>query len=136
MMVKERNQTSPIRRISRPEDAADLLQSFLAGADRENFVVLLLDTKNKVVGINTVSIGTLNSAVVHPREVFKPAILANAASIILAHNHPSGDPAPSKEDVAVSKKLMEAGRLLEIEVLDHIIVGDDCFLSMKQKGLI
>jgi DNA repair protein RadC len=113
-----------------------LLQSFLAGADRENFVVLLLDTKNKVVGINTVSIGTLNSAVVHPREVFKPAILANAASIILAHNHPSGDPAPSKEDVAVSKKLMEAGRLLEIEVLDHIIVGDDCFLSMKQKGLI
>ena len=136
MMVKEGNQASLIRQISRPEDAADLLQSFLAGTDRENFVVLLLDTKNKVVGINTVSIGTLNTTVIHPREVFKPAILANAASIILAHNHPSGDPAPSREDITVTKKLMEAGRLLEIEVLDHIIVGDDCFLSMKQKGLI
>ena len=135
MMVKERNQASPIRRISNPEDAADMLQSFLAGADRENFVVVLLDTKNKVAGINTVSIGTLNSTVVHPREVFKPAILANAASIILAHNHPSGNLEPSMEDKDVTRRLRQAGDILGIKILDHLIFGEEGFLSMLEGNL-
>lgn len=107
----------------------------MQGLDRENFVVLLLDTKNKVIGINTVSIGTLNSSLVHPREVFKPAILASAAALILAHNHPSGDPKPSREDIEVTKRLIEAGGLLGIQVLDHIIVGDYC-VSLKEQGYI
>jgi len=134
-LVKESNFTSDTKQISCPQDAYSILQGYMQGLDRENFVVLLLDTKNKIIGLNTVSIGTLNSSLVHPREVFKPAILASAAAIILAHNHPSGDPKPSKEDIEITKRLIEAGDLLGIAVLDHIIVGDSC-LSLKEKGYI
>jgi DNA repair protein RadC len=95
---------------------------------------LLLDIKNKVIGINTVSIGNLNSSIVHPREVFKPAILSNAASILLAHNHPSGDPEPSREDVAITTRLVEAGKILGIDVIDHLILGDGCYHSLKEAG--
>lgn len=136
MMVKDSSQSSAVRQVKCPEDAASLAQAFLAGVDREHFIVLLLDTKNKVTGINTVSIGTLSSSVVHPREVFKPAILANAAGIILAHNHPSGDPTPSREDIEVTRQLIEAGKLLQIPVLDHVVLGDDCHISLKAKALI
>jgi DNA repair protein RadC len=91
--------------------------------------------KNNVRGVNTVSIGDLGSATAHPREVFKPAILANAASILMLHNHPSGDPTPSADDIDVSRRINDAGQLLGIELLDHVVIGGDSFVSMKEKGL-
>ena len=136
-MVKERAVNFATNKISNPRDAALLLADFLAGADREHLVVLCLDTKNKVNAINVVGVGTLNSALVHRREVFKPAILSNAAAILLGHNHPSGDPTPSKEDMEIAKRLDEAGKILGIDLLDSIVVGDDgIFVSMKERGLL
>ena len=126
--------------IERPQidgscDAAQILCRYLENEDREHFVALMLDVKNKVIGIHTVSIGNLNSAIVSPREVFKAAILANASSIIVAHNHPSGDVTPSPEDIQVTKMLVNAGKLLDIEVLDHVIVGEDgAYHSLKRSG--
>lgn len=106
-------------------------------ADREMFGVLALNTRNRVIGFNIVSIGDLNSSIVHPREVFKFAITANAYSLIFVHNHPSGDAEPSSEDVNLTKRLINCGELFGIEVLDHIILGeDDKFVSMKSRGLI
>lgn len=119
-----------------PKDVADILYHYLENEDREHFVSLMLDAKNRVIGLHTVSIGTLSAALVSPREVFKAAILANAASIIVAHNHPSGDVTPSPEDIQVTKHLREAGKLLDIEVLDHVIVGEDgAHCSLKLAGL-
>jgi len=104
--------------------------------DREYFRVLLLNTKNHVLKMETVSIGTLNCSAVHPREVFKPAIRNSAAAIILVHNHPSGDATPSRNDAEVTQRLSEAGKLLGIEILDHLVIGDGLFTSFKDKGLI
>ena len=123
--------------IRSPQDAAAVVREYLASTNREHFVILLLDTKNAVIGINTVSVGILNSAPIHPREVYKPAILANAANIILAHNHPSGDPTPSAEDRHVTEKLVQAGEILGITVLDHVIVGDGGrYASLKDRGMM
>lgn len=123
-------------KINGPHDAVALLQKYLHGVDREHFVIVMLDTKGQVIGISTVSIGDISSAIVHPREVFKPAILASAASILLGHNHPSGDPTPSPEDAAVTRRLCEVGELLGIEVVDHVVIGDPGrFVSLKEKGL-
>lgn len=133
-LVRESCVTVSPDAITSPGAAGRIFQEYLAGADRENFVILLLNTKNKPIGINTVSIGTLNSSLIHPREVFKPAILANAAGIILGHNHPSGDTTPSREDVETTKRLVEAGELLGIQVLDHVIVSDEGTLSLKERG--
>ena len=121
-----------------PRAAALLLKKFLAGVDREHFVLLLLNTKNKVTGIHVVSVGSLDSSLVHPREVFKPAVLANCASIILGHNHPSGDPQPSREDIGLTKRLKDAGELMGIPVLDHIVVGDGSvrYFSFKEESFI
>lgn len=119
--------------------AARIINKYLEGADREHLIVLLLNTKNKIIGINTVHVGSLNSSMVHPREVFKPAILGNAASIIVAHNHPSGEVFPSSEDLEVTRDLKEAGKILGIEVLDHIIVGnveEFKYYSLLEKGLM
>jgi DNA repair protein RadC len=115
-------------------DVATLLQTYLAGADREYCLVLLLDRKNRLIGMNTVSVGSLTAAVVHPREVFKPAILANAAAILVAHNHPSGDPQPSQEDRTLTTRLADAGKVLGIELLDHLILGDARYYSFKEAG--
>src|SRR5262249_10572924 len=104
--------------------AAAILAAYLADEDREHFVVLLLNSKNRVIGINTVSIGSLTVSLAHPREVFKPAILANAAAIIVAHNHPSGELSPSVEDVEITTRLHAAAELLGIRLLDHLILGD------------
>lgn len=135
-MVKEKSLLYETNRITSPSDAYEIAERFLEGADREHFVVMCLDTKNRVNALNTVSIGTLNSSQVHPREVFKPAILANSASIILVHNHPSGDPTPSQEDITVTKRLSEAGQILGIQVFDHIILGDERYVSLKERGAI
>lgn len=127
---------SPRPQITAPYDAADLLMDYMGQLDREHLVVVLLDTKNRVIGFNTVTIGTINSAPVSSRETFKPALLANATAVIMVHNHPSGDPTPSPEDVTVTRRLMEAGRLLEVEVLDHLVIGDGRFVSLKERGLM
>jgi DNA repair protein RadC len=129
-IVRERKQgygTMP-----RVRDATQVHEAFkeeFSQLDREMFVVLLLDGKNQVLGFNVVSIGSLTAALVHPREVFKPAILANAAVVILIHGHPSGDPEPSPEDRALTERLEHAGELLGIRVLDHIILGDGAYRS-------
>lgn len=105
--------------------AVATLVQYLGGEDREHFVVILLNSKNRIIGINTVSVGSLSSSLVHPREVFKPAILSNAAAILVAHNHPSGDPTPSQEDVVITRRLREAAELLDIRLLDHIVLGEN-----------
>ena len=101
-----------------------ICEEYFQDVDREHFVMIALDTKNKIIGFHVVSIGTLNETLTHPREIFKAAFLMNAARIILAHNHPSGDPTPSDLDIAITKRLCTAGRLLDVPVLDHIIVGE------------
>jgi DNA repair protein RadC len=119
-----------------PQDIVNLLMPELRDAKREHFKSALLDTKNRVMKIVTVSIGTLDSSLVHPREVFKDAIISSASSLIVAHNHPSGDPTPSNEDVRVTRRLLEAGQLLGIDLLDHIVLGDNRFISLKERGLM
>jgi len=104
--------------------------------DREKLAVAMLDVKNRVIGLNDVSLGGINSSVVHPREVLKPALLVNAYSIILGHNHPSGDPEPSQEDIDVTKKINKACRLMNIPLLDHIIIGHEGYYSMREKGFL
>jgi len=129
-IVRERRQGyGTVRRV---RDAAQVYEAFreeFSQLDREMLVVLLLDGKNQVLGFNVVSIGSLTAALVHPREVFKPVILANAAAVILLHNHPSGSAEPSAEDRALTERLERAGELLGIRVLDHIILGDGQYRS-------
>lgn len=137
-LVKEKTANYEINgnaSMTSPEAIAEVLQSFFETADREHFIAVCLNSKNKILCINTVSIGSLNASVVHPREVFKSAILSNAAAIIVAHNHPSGDPTPSKEDRSITGTLASAGKILGIPVLDHIIIGDN-YYSFKEHSLI
>ncbi|PHJ36926.1 hypothetical protein P378_19405 [Desulforamulus profundi] len=118
-----------------PEDVCALVMEDLRDRDREYFQALLLNTKNQVLARETISIGTLNSSMVHPRELFKIAIRRSAASVILVHNHPSGTPRQA-EDISLTKRLVEAGEIIGIDVLDHIVIGDNRFTSLKSKGLI
>jgi DNA repair protein RadC len=122
--------------ITRPEDVYELVRDELVNADRERFLSVLLTTKNTVIGIETVGIGTINTCMVTARELFKSALLANAHSIILCHNHPSGDLTPSNEDIALTGKIVNAGEILGIEVCDHLIVGRDGFKSLKAMSLM
>jgi DNA repair protein RadC len=122
--------------IRRPEDAAKLVMEDLRSEFREHFVCLFLNTKNQVLARETLSVGTLNASLVHPREVFRSAIKRGCASIICIHNHPSGDPSPSPEDIALTRRLHEAGSLVGIDVLDHIIIGDGRFVSLKEQGYL
>ncbi len=123
-------------RISSPEAAYRLLYPKLREQKKESFIALHLDTKNRLLREETVSVGSLNANIVHPREVFKTAIQESAAAIIVAHNHPSGDPAPSQSDIDITHKLVETGRVVGIELYDHIIVGDGRFLSLKEQNLL
>lgn len=136
-LVRDGSQVAARKKVSSPVTAASVLHEYLDGADREHFVVLLLDTQHHIIGIHTVTVGTLDSSLIHPREIFKPAILANAAAIILAHNHPSGDPTPSAEDRAVTRQLATAGQLIGIRVLDHVIIGDrPGYVSLVDAGML
>jgi DNA repair protein RadC len=137
-LVREGRMPCYNQQIRSAVDASTLLHTYLADVDREHFVVLMLDQKNKVIGINTVSIGSLTASIVHPREVFKPAILSNAAALILAHNHPSGQPQPSQEDRVLTVRLVAAGKLLGISVLDHVIIGDgtSAYFSFADENLL
>ncbi|EOU1119916.1 TPA: DNA repair protein RadC [Clostridium perfringens] len=122
--------------IKKPEQVFEVVKNFLGEVDREYLIVIVLDVKNKINSISVASVGTLNSSIVHPREVFKTAILANGASIILAHNHPSGDTSPSKDDINITTRIKECGVLMGIELLDHVILGDEKFISLKNEGII
>lgn len=123
--------------VKSPEDVVNVVAGDLKGKKREHFLTLLLDTRNRLIRTSTVSMGSLDSSIVHPREVFKEAISASAASVIFVHNHPSGDPEPSEDDIELTRRLVEAGKLLGILVLDHVIVGDGTFVSLKgSKGLL
>jgi DNA repair protein RadC len=118
-----------------PEDVAAVMRSKLKGKKKEHFWVVCLDTRNRLIDWKQVSIGSLDTSIVHPREVFKEAVSASAASVIFVHNHPSGDPEPSKEDIELTKRLVKAGEIIGIDVLDHIIVCDKSYLSLKAKNL-
>lgn len=135
-LVKETSMLYKNRRIHSPQDCYDLFKEFLGEVDQEYFVVMCLDVKNQPTNISVSHIGSLNASIVHPREVLKTAILSNAASIICCHPHPSGDPTPSREDIDVTKRLIEAGKIMGIELLDHLILGDETFTSLKDKGYI
>lgn len=119
-----------------PSDCVDYLSIEMKHLTQEHFVVVFLDTKNYIIAKKTIFIGSLNKAIVHPREVFKEAIKRSAASVICAHNHPSGDPTPSEQDIGLTHRLYEAGELIGIKVLDHLIIGDDQFVSLKEKGYL
>lgn len=121
--------------LSSPRKVAEYLQERIGREPKEHFVVLSFDTRNNLVGIDTISIGILNANLVHPRETFEVAIRHHAASIVISHNHPSGDPDPSDEDIKVTKKLFDAGKLLDIHLLDHIIIGKNSFYSFKGENV-
>jgi DNA repair protein RadC len=121
--------------VKTPEDVNVLVKGRLRGKKKEYFLALLLDTRNQLIKVSEIAVGSLDTSIVHPREVFKEAISASAAAVVFVHNHPSGDPEASEDDIKLTKRLAEAGELVGIEVLDHIIVGDKKFLSLKREGL-
>jgi DNA repair protein RadC len=125
----------PRQVLKSPEDVVAVMRSKLKGKKKEHFWVICLDTRNRLITWKQVSIGSLDTSIVHPREVFKEAISSSAASVIFVHNHPSGDPEPSKEDIELTKRLAKAGEIVGIDVLDHIIVCDKNSLSLKAKNL-
>ncbi|MDU5080541.1 DNA repair protein RadC [uncultured Tissierella sp.] len=125
-----------IKKITAPEEVSNLLMDEMKFLQKEEFRILILDTKNQITKVETISIGTLNASIVHPRDVFKSALLNSANAIILTHNHPSGDPTPSNEDINITNRLIDAGNLIGIKVLDHIIIGDNRYISFKEKNLI
>ncbi|WP_079530413.1 RadC family protein [Halobacillus hunanensis] len=131
-------QMKPVQRymIRSPEDGADFVMEEMRELKQEHFIVLFLNTKNQVLHRQTIFIGSLNASIVHPREVFKEAVKRSAASIICAHNHPSGDPTPSQEDIQVTRRLQECGKMIGIELLDHLVIGDRKFISLKEKGYL
>jgi DNA repair protein RadC len=122
--------------IKDPENVVKVIRASIKDKAKEHFKLIILNPRNKIIGISTISIGTLNASLVHPREVFKDAITHTAASVVLAHNHPSGDPEPSEDDLKITKKLVDSGKILGIEVLDHIVIGKNNFCSFKERGLI
>ncbi|QKY69583.1 DNA repair protein RadC [Lentibacillus sp. CBA3610] len=135
---KRLNQYKPDDRyvIRSPEDGADYVMEEMRNLSQEHFVVLFLNTKNQIIHRQTIFIGSLNASIVHPREIYREAVKRSAASIICAHNHPSGDPSPSQEDIHVTRRLVESGKMIGIELLDHLVIGDRKFISLKEKGYL
>lgn len=127
-------QLAPV--ISSSKKAALVFERELMGLKKEHFLVIQLTTKNHILNVETISIGSLNASIVHPREVFKGAVKNSAATIVLGHNHPSGDPNPSEEDCDVTQRIIESGKLLGIDVIDHIIIGNNSYFSFKEEGLM
>ncbi len=131
-----------VKLAERPElrtagEAAPILKEYIGDIDREAFVVAMLTVRHRLLGLHTVSVGCLTGSLVHPREVFKPAILSGSAALLIAHNHPSGDPEPSAEDLALTRRLAAAGSLLGIEILDHLVLGEaGRFVSLRERGLL
>lgn len=123
-------------RIDSPQSGAEILMPRLRYESQEKFLVVLLDSKNQVMRIEQIAKGSVNSAIVHPREVFAPALLHHAAAILVSHNHPSGDPTPSKEDKDLTEKLAETGNIMCVPLLDHLIIGDGIFFSFREQGYL
>jgi DNA repair protein RadC len=121
--------------IRSPADAANIVMSEMSLLDQEHLCTMLLDTKNRVLATPTIYVGSLNTSLIRVGELFREAIRANCASLIVLHNHPSGDPTPSPEDVAVTRQIVDAGKLLDVEVLDHLVIGRQRFVSLKERGL-
>jgi DNA repair protein RadC len=117
-----------------PEEVVSLVKGNLKGKKKEHFQVVLLDTRSQLIKVSEISVGSLDTSIVHPREVFKEALSASAASVIFVHNHPSGDPSPSDDDVQLTRRLAEAGDVMGIDVVDHVIIGDNRFISLKREG--
>lgn len=130
------NEKLNLKKISHPKDIFDLLKNEIGTKKKEYFKLICLNTRNQIIAIENISIGTLNTALAHPREIFHSAIKNLANSIIVVHNHPSGDPSPSTQDIEITKKLKKAGDLLGIELTDHIIITKDNYFSFKQRGLL
>lgn len=128
--------TKNSRNISSPKDVAECIMKEMMFLKQEILKVIMLDTKNNIIGIRDVFKGSLNTSIVHPREIFKEAIKKSSSSIIICHNHPSGDPTPSKEDINITIRIKECGKIMGIDLLDHLIVGKDKFVSLKEKGII
>lgn len=125
------------RQVRQAKDIVDFMAPIAEGLDREHFWCILLDGRNRVTGLNVVSVGTLTTALVHPREVWKPAILGSAAAVVLCHNHPSGDPTPSGEDIALTRRLDQAGEVVGIRLLDHIVLGEaGGYRSLADDGVL
>ncbi|MBG9792307.1 hypothetical protein ABD76_07245 [Paenibacillus dendritiformis] len=122
--------------IRRPQDAAEWLMESMRYYQQEHFVCLFLNTKNRIIAQQTITIGILDASLVHPREVYRAALKYGAASIICAHNHPSGDPTPSPEDASITRRLVEAGEIVGIDLLDHLVIGDNQYVSLKERGLM
>ena len=122
-------------RVSSPADAANLLMSDMALLEQEHLRLVLLDTRNHVLATPNIYVGSLNTSVIRVGELFRHAIKENAAAMIVAHNHPSGDPSPSPEDVSVTRQIVSAGQLLDVEVLDHLVIGHGRYVSLKERGL-
>jgi DNA repair protein RadC len=135
-LVRDGSLTSERNKFANAKDVFEFCKVLHAGADREMFHVLLLDGKNKLIGVNLVSQGSLSESVVHPREVFKAAILSNCSAIIGIHNHPSGDPLPSEEDKRCTTRLAAAGKVLGIPLLDHVVCGESEYFSFADAGLM
>ena len=136
-LVREAEFTFPERsQVRTPEDVAALLVDYYREHDKEEFIVLLLDTANTIIGMVQSSIGGLAASIVEPRQVFKAAILGNAAAVIVAHNHPSGNIEPSREDIRVTRQLVEVGKIMGIPVHDHVIIAETQFTSLAERGLL
>ncbi|WP_256717394.1 JAB domain-containing protein [Paenibacillus odorifer] len=135
-LVKEATISYRTNVIRNPQDAFEIAKEFIGDEDREHCILICLDTKNKINCIQTIGIGSLNSAIVHPREVFKIAIVSSSASVIFAHNHPSSDCTPSQPDLEISERIKQAGQILGIDLIDSIIVCEDNYYSMKEHNLI
>jgi len=123
-------------RLSDPDEVAGFIVPLIGGADREHCLAIELDTKHRVLRASTVSIGSIDHTFMTPHGIFRDALIGNAAALILAHNHPSGDPEPSRDDERVTRRLAEAGRLLGVEVLDHLVVGGGSWVSLARRGLV
>ncbi|QKY69348.1 DNA repair protein RadC [Lentibacillus sp. CBA3610] len=139
MLLGKRSMQSKKERrtvIRSPEDVADYLNCDMGQLNQEHFVTLLLNTKNEIMHKITLFIGSLNASIVHPRELYREAVKYSAASVIVAHNHPSGSPKPSQEDVHITRRLAESGKMIGIELLDHVVIGDGRYVSMKEKGYL
>lgn len=135
---KRMNEYKPNDRfiVRSPEDGAEFVMEEMRTLKQEHFVTLFLNTKNQIIHQQTIFIGSLNASIVHPREIYREAVKRSAASIICVHNHPSGDPTPSQEDIHVTRRLVESGKMIGIELLDHLIIGDRTFVSLKEKGYL
>lgn len=125
-----------IKEVKCPGDVASLMIPEMRELDREHFKAILLNTKNRIIKIVTVAVGSLNAALVHPREIFKAAVIASAAGFIIVHNHPTGNPEPSREDDELTARFARCGDLMGIDLIDHIIIGGDRFVSMRERGLV